>query len=147
MARIRIELPEKFLFETEMDVRVYDLNYGAHLGNDRVLAILHEARVRFFRFLGIDNEKDGLDGKGVIMTDAAVVYKSESFLGDSLRIKVAVSDVSTKAIDVLYLVLNCKTGKEVARGKTGILCFDYEKRKIADLPEHLIKKMMELQEM
>jgi acyl-CoA thioester hydrolase len=144
MARIKIDLPEKFLFKTELSVRVYDLNYGAHLGNDKVLAIFHEARVQFLKNLGVDNEKDGFGGAGIIMTDAAVVYKAEAFLGDQLIVKVTAADITAKSMDVLYLIENKDTGKEVARGKTGILCFDYVSRKIAAIPESFLKKITEL---
>ena len=48
MARIKIELPEKFIFSTEIPLRISDINYGGHLGNDAVLSIAHEARIRFF---------------------------------------------------------------------------------------------------
>jgi acyl-CoA thioester hydrolase len=144
MARIKIELPNDFLFQTDMNVRVYDLNYGAHLGNDRVLAMFHEARVQFLQFLGITNERDGMDGLGIIMTDAAVVYKAESFLGDQLSIKVTVGDLTTKSMDILYLIENSSTGKEVARGKTGILCFDYKTRKISAIPDKYLKIIEDL---
>ena len=52
MPRIRLELPDRFHFRTSLTVRVTDLNYGRHLGNDAVLGLLHEARVRFLRSLG-----------------------------------------------------------------------------------------------
>lgn len=45
--RIRISLPETFPFQTEIPIRVTDLNYGNHLGNDSVLTLIHEARVCF----------------------------------------------------------------------------------------------------
>jgi acyl-CoA thioester hydrolase len=144
MARIKLELPSEFLFQLELRIRVYDLNYGAHLANDRVLALFHEARVQFLQFLGISNEKDGMDGVGIIMTDAAVVYKAESFLGDLLTIKVAVADMTTKSMDLIYLIENSATGKEVARGKTGILCFDYNCRRIAAFPDKYLKIIEDL---
>jgi acyl-CoA thioester hydrolase len=109
-----------------------------------VLAMFHEARVRFLQFLGIANEKDGMDGAGIIMTDAIVIYKAESFLGDDLTLKVSVSDVTPKSMDVVYLVENSGSGKEVARGKTGILCYDYNLRKIATIPEKYLNKIEEL---
>ena len=37
MARVEIELPESFPSAVELEVRVSDLNYGNHLGNDAVL--------------------------------------------------------------------------------------------------------------
>lgn len=146
MARIKIDLPQRFLFETEIAVRVYDLNYGAHLGNDRVLALFHEARVRFFKTLGIDNERDGLDGLGVIMTDAAVAYKAESFYGDKLVIKMTIADLTPKTMDVLYLAENKERNTEVARGKTGLVCFDYHRERMASIPQKFREKIKEMVE-
>lgn len=56
MARIAIELPTSYLFSTEIPVRVTNLNYGNHVGNDRILSIFHKARIRFYRKLGLKNE-------------------------------------------------------------------------------------------
>jgi acyl-CoA thioesterase FadM len=42
---------------------------------------------------------------------------------------------------MFYLITNLNTGKETARGKTGIVCFDYEKRKVASIPSVLLKKL------
>jgi len=75
MARIKIELPGKFIFKTEITIRVSDLNYGGHLGNDSVLSICHEARLRFLKHLGY-SELD-VEGSGIIMSDAAIQYKGE----------------------------------------------------------------------
>ncbi len=52
MARIEVQLPEKFIFSTELAVRVTDLNYGNHVGNDSTLGLMHEARLQFYRKLG-----------------------------------------------------------------------------------------------
>jgi len=71
------------------------------------------------------------------VTDAAVIYKSESFLGDILTIKIGVADVTKYGFELIYLLENGTTLKEIARGKTGIVCFDYTKRKVAPLPDTL----------
>ena len=39
MARIRLSMPEKFIFTTELPVRITDLNYGGHVGNDVFLSL------------------------------------------------------------------------------------------------------------
>jgi hypothetical protein len=39
MARVKIDLPDKFIFKTEIPIRINDINYGGHLGNDAVLSI------------------------------------------------------------------------------------------------------------
>lgn len=50
MARVKIELPEKFIFKTEIPIRIDDINYGGHLGNDTVLFTYYEACGRIFVF-------------------------------------------------------------------------------------------------
>lgn len=141
MARVKIAIPDRFSFCTSMEVRVTDLNYGAHLGNDALLGMLHEARLRFFKWLGFDSELDGFDGNGIIMADAALTYKSEAFLGDQLKVEVACDDVSRVGFDVVYRVTHKDNGKEVAIGKTGIIYFDYTFRKVLPLSEELKEQL------
>jgi YbgC/YbaW family acyl-CoA thioester hydrolase len=144
MARIEIELPEKFIFKTEITVRVSDLNYGNHVGNDSVLTLMQEARTLFYRSMGFESEVK-LDGMvGQIVSDAAIVYKAESFLADILQIEIGVENYNKYGFDLFYRVSNKETGKEVAHGKTGIVCFDYSKRKIASIPETLMAKLKSL---
>lgn len=136
MPRIKVALPESFPFTTEVPVRITDLNYGGHLGNDALLGILHEARVQFLRSLGVPNDFDPITKLGLIMVDAAVEYKGEAFHGDVLRIALAATDPGKYGFDVVYHVHN-QNGKEVARAKTGMLCFDYNLRKLRPLPPGL----------
>lgn len=133
MGRVKLELPDSFGFTTEVIVRIDDINYGGHLGNDSILSLVHEARVRFLKNVGF-TEAD-IDGVGLIMTDAVIVYRSEGFYADVLKIEVAVSDLGKVGCDFVFKLSNKETGNEVARAKTGIVFFDYERRKIVEVPE------------
>jgi acyl-CoA thioester hydrolase len=141
VARIQHDVPEKSIFTTEITVRVSDINYGGHVGNDTILTMMQEARVQFYNVLGFKDEISFAGHVGQIITDAAIQYKSESFLGDVLRIRIAVGDFNKYGFDMFYIIENKATGKNVAIGKTGIVCFDYEKRKIATIPENLLSKL------
>ncbi|MBN2430156.1 MAG: thioesterase family protein [Acidobacteria bacterium] len=132
MARIRIHLPSEFPFRTELTVRISDINYGGHLGNDAVLSLVHEARLRFFATHGLSEMDVG--GCGIIMVDTAVEYRGEGFHGDRLLVEVGVGDVSAKGCDVLYRVSRPADGLEIARAKTGIVFYDYERRKVVRMP-------------
>jgi YbgC/YbaW family acyl-CoA thioester hydrolase len=144
MARLHIDLPEKFVFSTALPVRVSDLNYGNHVGNDSVLTLMQEARALFYKSLGFKSEIE-LDGPvGQVVADAAVVYKSESFFGDVLQVAIGLGEFHKYGFDLFYKITNQLTEKEVARGKTGIICFDYEKRKMALIPESLHNKLTSL---
>lgn len=140
MARVKVALPDAFPFATEIPVRITDLNYGGHLGNDALLGLLHEVRVQFLRSLGVEKEFDPVSKLGFIMVDAAVEYKGEAFHGDILRFDVAAADANKYGFDVVYHVHN-QAGKEIARAKTGMLCFDYNGRKLRMLPEKLAVRL------
>lgn len=140
MARIKITFPVKFLYETETDIRISDINYGDHLGNDSVLSLAHEARLRFLKSLGY-TEKN-IEGKGIIMTDAAIVYKSEGYHGDNLKIRIAADDINTLGFDLIYKLIRVSDNKEIALVKTGIVFFDYERKKITSIPPDFAKKLI-----
>ena len=144
MARIHIDLPDKFLFKTEIPVRASDINYGGHVGNDTILTLLQEARIQFYRQLGFKDEANFEGTIGQIITDAAVQYKAEAFLGDWLMVQLAVADFTKYGFDMLYRVTNESTKMEIARGKTGIVCFDYSKRKLVSIPSSLLVKLQSL---
>ena len=133
MQRIKIDLPEKFIYSTEISVRISDINYGGHLGNDSVLSILQEARIRFLSKYNF-SEKN-VDGFGIIMIDAAVQYKSQGFYGDVLIIELGVDSFSRVSCDFVYRVTNKETAKEIARAKTGIAFFDYQNNKLVSVPQ------------
>jgi len=132
MARVKIDIPKKFQFKTEIPIRITDLNYNDHLGNDSVLSICQEARMQFLNQFGFTELN--IDGSGIIMVDAAVQYKSEGFYGDILLVEVALTDISKIGCDFVYRLTNKKNQKEVAFVKTGIVFFDYVKKKIVSLP-------------
>lgn len=140
--RIQLKDCEKYIFSTEIKVRVTDLNYGNHLGNEKMLSYAQEARVDFLNSLGYGELT--LGDKGIIMTDAVVVYKSEAFGGDLLRIDLAIEDLTYMTFDFYYKITNVNTGKVVAMVKTAILCFDYQTKKMSPIPEEVMEKFEEL---
>ncbi len=135
MARVKFEVQGRQVFRTAITVRVDDVNYGGHLGNDSVLTLCHEARVRFMRSGG----RSELDfyGRGIIMTDAMVIYRSEGSLGDEIGITLYIDDIGKYGFD-FYYALMCRE-KEIARVKTGIVFFDYQEQKIAACPAEFLR--------
>ena len=62
-------------------------------------------------------------------------FKAEGFHGDILKIAVALGNFHKLGCDFFYKLTNRETGKEVARAKTGLIFFDYEKQKMVLMPE------------
>lgn len=133
MARIKVQLPERFVFTTEMDIRISDINYGGHAGNDAILSLLHEARLRFLQQIGAS--ETNFFGAGLIMSDAAIEYKAELFHGDRIMIHVGFSDVSKLGFDLVYKIERNILPQPVTAvlAKTGMICFNYETKRISAL--------------
>ncbi len=140
MPRIKLNMPHHFQYETHMQVRITDLNYGNHLANNALPGYIHEARVRFLNHLGY-SEVD-VEGVGIIMGDAAIIYKTQAYYKDTLRIEVTVSDLSRKSCDFYYRITN-QDRKIIALAKTAIVFFDYRQNKPASIPEQFKRAVSE----
>lgn len=132
MPRVKIDLPAAWAFETEFPVRITDLNYGRHVGNDTILSYLQEARVQWLRSLGYPSELLA-DPVGLILVDISVRLKAELAYGDVVRVQLAVSEWSKLGFELVYLMSKAG-GEEVARATTGFVFFDYAARKLAQPP-------------
>ena len=133
MPRIKLQSLERYQHQYRTEIRVTDLNYGNHLGNDALIGLLHQARVRFFRDMGL-GEIDLGDGKtGVTMSDLAVNYRNEGFLFDELLIESSITEIQNSGFRVVHCIRSDKT--VLALAEVGIVAFDYSKRRPARLPE------------
>lgn len=140
--RIKLDMPQHYDFRMELKVRVTDLNYGGHVGNEMLLVYAQQARVEWLAQWGY-GELD-LAGMAIIMTDAAVIYQAEIHEADVIEIAVGIKDRSRLGFDLYYQMTNKATGKQVARVKTGILCFDYDKKKVAAIPAVFVEQLEQL---
>lgn len=141
MARIKIPLPDTFSFTTSIPVRITDLNYGGHVGNDTVLSLIHEARLQFLARVGYTELN--FAGVGMIMADVGIEFKHELFYGDTVLVSVAAGEFSRVGFDIVYKLEKETDGKRItaAVAKTGMVCFDYANKKIATVPEEAIEKL------
>jgi len=138
MARVKIDIPEKSLFVCTIPVRISDINYGQHLGNEALVSIMHEARVQWLQSLGYTELS--IEGMGLIMADLAVIYKKESFYGDQIQIKVYLGDTSAVSFELVYEAIN-QEQKQIAIAKTGMVCFNYSLKKVTALPPFFRQKL------
>ena len=138
MSRIKITLPTQFSFTASIPVRITDLNYGNHVGNDAVLSMIHEARMQFLIHHGCTELSCG--GVGLIMSDVGIEFKKEIFYGDVLSVSVAATNFTSIGFDLFYQIMN-KDNVVTAIAKTGMVCYDYDKKKIAQVPAEVKAKM------
>jgi acyl-CoA thioesterase FadM len=162
MSRIKIQMPPAFSFRCEIPVRITDLNYGGHAGNDTILSLVHEARMQFLSSLGYTEMN--IEGVGTIMADAAIEFRSELFYPERILVSVQAAGFSKVGFDLYYQVerqsaadsqqpaadsqqqaagsrrptanIQQPAGRPqlVALVKTGMICYDYARKKIVSLP-------------
>jgi acyl-CoA thioesterase FadM len=136
MPKVKVEEHASYPFAVELEVRVGDLNYGAHLGYDRILGLAHQARLVLLESLGVD-EMDLGDGRtGVVAGDVAVTYLGEAFVSDPLLFEIKPVEVGRVGFRLAHRVVNKKDGNKVALIEIGFVGYDYEKRRPAALPEN-----------
>ncbi len=138
MSRIKIAFPENISYTATIPVRITDLNYGNHVGNDAVLSIIHEARMQFLAHYGYTELNCG--GTGLIMSDVGIEFKKEIYYGDTLSVQIATINFSSVGFDLFYRLLN-KESIVVALAKTGMICYNYELKKIAAVPAEVKEKL------
>lgn len=134
MARVEIDIPEKFHFSTEVTVLIQHINIGKHLANEQLLALLNEARIRYMSSLG-----DAVFGpipRPFINADLAIIYKSEAFYGDVLTIEVAAQDFTKYGCDFVYRVIRKSDHAIIALAKTAMLQIDKDTGKLKPVSEN-----------
>lgn len=141
MERIKINIPETFSFSTSIKIRITDLNYGGHVGNDSFLSLIHEARQQFLNHHGYSELN--FAGVGLIMTDAAIEFKKELSYGDTVKISVTADGFDKLGFDLFYKLEVEVDGKNVLAGKakTGMLCFDYANKKLVAVSQEAVNKL------
>lgn len=142
MSRIKIEIPGNFSFSTNIPIRITDINYGGHVGNDSILSIIHEARMLFLKEYGY--EELNLEGAGLIMSDVAIDFKNEIFYGDQLKVSVQAGNFSKVAFSIYYKLEKVNPGhdnKIIAIAKTGMVCYDYTLKKVIAIPSAVLVKL------
>ena len=135
MSRIKIALPDSFAFSTQIPVRITDVNYGGHVGNDAILSLIHEARMQFLRHYRLSELE--FAGVGLIMSDVGIEFKAEAFYGDIITASITATDFSRIGFNLYYKLTKTTADKEVilAAAKTGMVCYDYAAKKVTAVPE------------
>jgi acyl-CoA thioester hydrolase len=139
MARIRIELPQECIAVFTIPVRITDINYGDHVGNNSLVEIIHEARMQFLSKYDFTEMDAG--GSSMIMSELLVEFKNESFYKDNLEIKIFVGEISRASFELFYSVSALRNDRSIviAIAKTGMVCFNYDEKKVVAIPGKLKK--------
>ncbi|MEO6720947.1 MAG: thioesterase family protein [Ferruginibacter sp.] len=137
MERIKINIKGETIAIIKLKVRITDINYGNHVGNDAFVGIIHEARMQWLhqhQFTELN-----IAGTGLIMSDLIVEFKNESFYGEDIEIAITAGEISGVSFELFYKLTTTRDIKNIllANAKTGMVCYNYERKKIVALPKEL----------
>lgn len=135
MPRIKIVLPKHEIGRIAIPIRISDINYGNHVGNDAFVSIIHEARMQWLKLHGYTEMN--FAGTGLIMSDIAIEFKQEALYGDIILIQIYAGEIARVSFE-LYYELSAQRNNItyiVAKAKTGMVCYDYANKKTVSLPD------------
>lgn len=141
MARVQFDLPEAFIYTTDVQVYLSHVNQAGHLDNAQLLTLLSEARARFFKWLGC-TEFDVGDDASIVVGDLIAQYKSEGFHGDVLRVELAPQDFNKYGFDLVFKMSQADSGLEVARGKCGIVFVHVDTKRPTPRPASFMSRLL-----
>ncbi len=139
MSRIQFELPDHFIFATDIQIYISHVNQGGHLDNAQLLTLVSEARVRFFKSLGYT--EGNVAGYPIVVGDIVAQYKSEGFHGETMRVSMVPQDYNRYGFDLVYRMECLDSQREVARGKIGIVFIERETRKVTPVPQEFLARV------
>lgn len=139
MTIVKVPALTQAIFSTALEVRISDINYGNHLGHDSLISLLHEARIRFLNHYGYSELN--IEGLGILVTNLAVNYLGEAFYGNKLIINIGLDEISRTSIDLVYQVIEGEKNKDIAKALTTITFYNYQKRKVAKIPQAFLSEM------
>ena len=137
MPRLKLELLGKLLTSVSIPVRINDINYGNHVGNNSIVEIIHEARVQFLNEHGLSELNVG--GTGLIMSELLVEFKNEAFYNDLMEVKIFCGEISAVGFELFYQISVNRNNQSfiIAKAKTGMVSYDYSMKKVRAMPEEL----------
>ncbi len=142
MKKEAIHFPDKIIWTEERTISERDINYARHLGNDRILVWADEIRLHALENIGWTRNRLAA-GEGLIVANHTIVYQSEGFLGDVIGVEVGIDFLTECSFDMVLRLKKKGASRNLIIMRTGLVCFDYEKRKIIEIPKEFYEQLSE----
>jgi acyl-CoA thioester hydrolase len=141
MARIQINLPEKFDFVTQIPVRIGDINRGVHVSHAAILSFMSEARAQYLISRGCEEQEIISNGVGLVIGDLGIIYKNQASYGQTLKVEIAACDFASRSFDLIYKISDSQNGIEIARAKTAMILFNFELKKAIPITDEFRRRL------
>jgi len=102
-----------------------------HVNNAVYLSYVELARTQFY--MQFANRKT-LDEIDFILAHVEIDFESQAVWGDEIRVSVWPSKIGTSSFTLSYEVSENRSGRILARAKSVLVSYDYEKKKSKRIP-------------
>lgn len=117
-----------------MEVRYGDLDPQGHLNNAKYLTYFEQARVRYWRQLGLFAQDQSFADIGVIIADIHIRYEAPVFWGSTIKVGVRTAKIGNKSLVVEQCVMDDSGMPTYASGQVVLVAYDYVKHATMPVP-------------
>lgn len=139
MNKIQITENENPCFSYETKIRITDINYGNHLGHDKIISILHDARLSFF----IQKKLSEINHENMytfMLRSLTIDYKKECYLHEILIVEIYIGQIEKFTFELKYKVL--KANEVIALCVTTLVCYNNLKRRPDVVPASILSALL-----
>lgn len=135
---------ENFHFFHPIEVRYGDLDPQGHVNNARFLTYMEQARVAYYKHLGMWQGGSFLDF-GAILAEVRVTFRKPIHWGDPLKVGMRITRLGNKSMTAEYRIENVQDGSEFANATAVLVAYDYHQACTVPVPEEWRKKIIEFE--
>ncbi len=138
MSKSKIEFDSnKILFEFKTRVRIDDINYGNHLGHDKLISIIHDSRMNYFNRYEISEMMPNIS-LGIIIVNLNIDYINQAKFNDFLSVYIASGEIKNSSFELLYKITNSEN-KLIGLCSTTLVCFDTNRNRPIKMPNNILE--------
>jgi len=136
-----------FKVSTKVKVRFADIDSMGHVNNAKFFTYMEQARVEYFRKIkDLDfRTQEGAPGTSVILASIRCDFLAPVYLDEELSVSVRTTKMGRSSFSMEYLIQDTASGREVGRGESTQVYFDYQNEKSLEIPDSLRKKFAEIE--
>src|SRR5437899_5812626 len=119
-------------FNTDIQLRFRDIDVMAHVNNAVYLSYVELARTQFYMHHANRRSLDEID---FILAHVDIDFESQATWGDQIQVTVWPSKIGNSSFTLSYEIKEKKSGRILARAKSVLVSYDYEKKKSKPIPD------------
>lgn len=133
---------DPFQVTTRVQVRFSDCDMFGHVNNAKFITYMEQARVEYFKAFDEINFLKRVENPelSIILAEVTCTFKSPVHLDDNLIVKIRTSEIKRSSFIMEYEMIEERSGKLSAVGKTVGVFYNYKEGKSIPIPENIREK-------